>query len=129
MVTSLPLDDHCSFSSNFFNTHSFCGRLWGDQSLCLQFPRLFKITTIKTCLISYILGNNTSLSWDLVFKQNLTAAENMDLERLKSLLFFVHLTFLFQMRKLGFHHLLEFSQLIFFFSLSQCLKFYSFPPS
>ena len=93
MLTSLPLDDHCLFSSNFFDTHSFCGRLWGDQSLCLQFPRLFKITTTKTRLISYILGNNTSLSWDLVFRRNLIAAEIMDLERLKSLLSLVHLTF------------------------------------
>ena len=65
---------------------------WGDQSFCLQFPRLFRITTTKTCPISAILGNNTSLSWNLVFRRNLTDEEIVDLERLKSLFSFVHLT-------------------------------------
>ena len=64
---------------------------WGDQSLRLQFPRLFKIITTKTRLISAIMGNNTSLSWNLVFRRNLTDEEIVDLERLKPLLSLVHL--------------------------------------
>ena len=65
---------------------------WGDQPLCLQFPKLFRVSTTKTCPISTILGNNTSLSWDLVFKRNLTDVEIVDLERLMSLLSPIHLT-------------------------------------
>ena len=65
---------------------------WGDLPLCLQFPRLSKVTTTKNLSISAILGNDTSLSWDLIFCWNLTDVKIEDLERLMSLLSHVHLT-------------------------------------
>ena len=65
---------------------------WEDQPLCLQFPSLFRVTTTKNYPISIILGNNTSLSWDLTFHYNLIDTKIEDLERLRSLLSNVHLT-------------------------------------
>ena len=65
---------------------------WRDQYLCLQFPRLFRITTTKIRPISVILDSNTSLSWDLVFRRNLTNEKIVDLEKPKSLLSLVRLT-------------------------------------
>ena len=67
--------------------------LWcGDQPFYLQFPRLFKVTTTKNLLISTILGNNISLSWDFTFHCNLFDVEFVDLERLLFLLSSVHLS-------------------------------------
>ena len=60
---------------------------WGDQPLCSQFPRLFRVTTTKNLSISAILSNDTSTSWDLIFRRNLTDVEIEDPE-----LSHVHLT-------------------------------------
>ena len=65
---------------------------WGDQLLCLQLPRLFRVTTTKNLSISAIWGNNISLSWDLIFHRNLTDVKIEELEREMSLLPHVHLT-------------------------------------
>ena len=65
---------------------------WGNQSLCLQFPRLNRVTITKKLSISAILGNDTSSSWDLIFRRNLTNVEIEDLKKLMSLLSHVHLT-------------------------------------
>ena len=50
------------------------------------------MTTTKNLSISAIFGNDTSTSWDLIFRYNLTNVEIEDLERLMSLLSHVHLT-------------------------------------
>ena len=60
--------------------------------MCLQFPSLFRVTTTKNYPISIILGNNTSLSWDLTFHYNLIDTEIEDLERAMFLFSLVHLT-------------------------------------
>ena len=65
---------------------------WEEQPLCLQFPRISRVTTTKNLSISAILGNDTSMSWDLIFHHNLTDVETEDLERLMSLVSHVHLT-------------------------------------
>ena len=65
---------------------------WRDQLLCLQFLRLFRVTTTKKLSIQAILGNDTSSSWDLIFRRNLTNVEIEDLKKLMSLLSHVHLT-------------------------------------
>ena len=57
-----------------------------------QFPRLFRVTTSRNLSISTILGNDTSLSWDLYFCRNLIDVEIEDIKRLMTLFSHVHLS-------------------------------------
>ena len=102
MVTLLPLEGHCTYSPSFFYTHfvvcdetkiRFWEDLWQrDQPLYSQFLGLFKVTTTRNLSISIILGNDTSLFWDLILHWNLIDVEIEDLERLMFLLSHVHLS-------------------------------------
>ena len=65
---------------------------WGVQSMCSQFSRLFRVTTVRNLSISAILDNDTSLSGDFIFCRNLTNVEIEDLERVMPLLSHVHLS-------------------------------------
>ena len=65
---------------------------WGDQPLCSQFPRLSRVTITRNLSISVILGNGISLSWKLIFYQNLTDLKIENPERLMTSLFHVHLS-------------------------------------
>ena len=69
MITSLPLESHCVYFPYFFYTRFVVGDetkihfwedlWWGDQPLCSQFPRLFKVATTKNVFVSAILGSDT----------------------------------------------------------------------
>ena len=62
------------------------------STLYSQFLGLFKVTTTRNLSISIILGNDTSLFWDLILHWNLIDVEIEDLERLMILLSHVHLS-------------------------------------
>ncbi|RVW21771.1 putative glycosyltransferase [Vitis vinifera] len=66
---------------------------WGDQSLCSQYPRLFRVVTDKNILISSILGSTRPFSWNFNFRRNLFDPEIEDLEGLMRSLECLQLTF------------------------------------
>ena len=52
----------------------------------------FRVTTTKNLSLSTILGNDTSMSWDLIFHRNPMDVEIENLQKLMSLLSHIHLT-------------------------------------
>ena len=93
MVTSLPLEGYRTSLSRFFQVYSVCGRRWGnnsllgrfvvgDQPLGFQYPRLFRVVTVKNILISSILNYARPFSWKFNFRCNLSYSEIEDLESL-----------------------------------------------
>ena len=55
---------------------------WGDQPLGFQYPRLFRVVTIKNILIYSILGSTRPFSWNFNFRRNLFDYEIEELESL-----------------------------------------------
>ena len=120
---------YCSRYSTHHCTLVGDGTRMGDQPFCLQFPRLFGVTTAKNLPILTILGNNTSLSWDFTFCRNLSDIEIVDLESLLSLLSSVHLSPSVPDTKAWVSFSSRaFSINSFFLTLIQFLKFYPFLP-
>ena len=63
---------------------------WGDQPLCLQFLRLFRVITTKNLFVSFVFGSD-SPPWNIFFRRNLIDLEIKDFERLMTSLSRVHL--------------------------------------
>ena len=65
---------------------------WGDQPLCSQFPRLFKVVTTRNLSFSVILGSDAPWNFFFFFFCcNLIDLEIKDFERLMTSLSRVHL--------------------------------------
>ena len=64
---------------------------WGDQPLCLQFLRLFRVITTKNLFVSFVFGSD-SPPWNIFFHRNLIDLEIKDLERLMIYFSSVHLS-------------------------------------
>ena len=103
MVTSVPLEDPCigfliyifffpKLTLLWVRIYFWEDLWWGDQPLCCQFPRFFRVIIKKNLSISVILDNFSFSSWNLNFYCNLANLEIKDLERLVSSLNHVHLS-------------------------------------
>ena len=92
MVTSLSLEGYCTSLPGVLQVYSVCGRRWErirfwedlwwrDQSLGVQYPRLFRVVTDKYIPISSILDSTRPFSWSFNFRRNLSDSEIGDLVR------------------------------------------------
>ncbi|RVX13392.1 Transposon TX1 uncharacterized 149 kDa protein [Vitis vinifera] len=57
---------------------------WGNQTLCSQFANLYRVISVKNLTVSNVLGNSLPLSWNFIFRRNLTDSEIDLLQRLMS---------------------------------------------
>ena len=55
---------------------------WGTQPLCSQFPRLYRVISMKNLTVLVVIGNSYPLSWNFNFCCNLTDTEIELLQRL-----------------------------------------------
>ena len=46
--------------------------------MCSQFPRLYKVISVKNPTVSVVLGNSYPLSWNFNFRRNLTDIEKLN---------------------------------------------------
>ena len=57
---------------------------WGKQTLCSQFASLYRVISVKNPTVSNVLGNSFPLSWNFIFRRNLTDTKIDLLQRIMS---------------------------------------------